>query len=288
MRYQRSSVFGLLLVSTSQLTAQSSEPVLPFPGQIEFILITSLPDPSRQSYSDSVTVDINGIDGYPASEACFSSESLTSSGTTTVRIHGRKKCSGPLPLLAEQYVPRTSISLRVPARLHLVLPGDSALIEIRNDHINGIPGYRAVFVSPSSRVRLPAFGVAPVRYLSALITCRGRGFPDAVCEGFIGSLADLAGIGMQDPMLYWRKGILPPYFEPYDARVDSISLRQVGLLDIVDSGALDRALDVIRRFTSLYGNTAKAGAAYVQIRTWDQRTIECHEGKCESMERTER
>src|SRR5262245_57538686 len=116
------SVFGVLLASSSLLGAQSREPVLPFPGPVEVVLTTFLPDPKRQSFSEFVTVHIRGIDGYKASEACFLSESQIGSGTSTVRILGRKKCSRPPPLLAGEFVPDMSVSVSVPALVHLVLP----------------------------------------------------------------------------------------------------------------------------------------------------------------------
>jgi hypothetical protein len=263
----------------------TKQQLLPFPGPVEVLVEPRWPE-SLRMYSDSVVISIRGVDGYRGSEACFSWESKVSAEVTTVVILGRMKCAEP-PLLRGDYVPSVDIVTRVPHHIRLLLPGDSAVVLIFNDHLNGIPGYRVRAVHESNRVRLPHYGVSPVRLESVHVYCTSGGYPTTVCEGFVGSLSGLANVFPTDPRTYTRRVLVPPFYNPYGGIPDSMFLARAALVDLSDDGGVDRILEAARGFTAYYRETLQ-GRAQVQVTTWRQDRFICAVGVCkkESMNRS--
>ena len=272
----RHLILTLFLASatTAGVSQLASQAILPFKGRVQLTIVPDWPD-SLDPFHARLSLDLRGLEAFPQREACFAWDS-TRLEPATLRIHiaGRTSCPG-FSFEDGGGLPALWLTIKTPQVIRLVLDRDSTSIHLPGPDGAHMDAFRIQVDPVHPRVLLPTLPVAAIPFRSASVYCVSSGTYPALCEGFVEALPRLVGGSFVNAMQYWREGVLPPYYEPFE-RADSAAFRRNVVFNDVDQALFDSITDRSSKFTGLFPE------ARVQITLASQHRFICEGGACKS------
>lgn len=165
--------FSIWLMTLALPVETQGQPTAPFVFRRRLNLsLTPIAPTSIQSPNNQLRLDIIAHDGFPATEACFVSDStLVANRDLRIPVQGRKRCSGLL--LAGSYSPSLGIPISVPLAVHLILPGASAVFRVISKNVV-LGAFEIVVDHPAPRLHPPVFPIARFPWAAAFVEYRRR------------------------------------------------------------------------------------------------------------------